>query len=101
MPASRARIPNDAPNARTAIAIGATARIPATNSDRSWRMTAASAIMELASMMMEYSTGMDPLSTELESVDAFVRAVASNVRALRLDAGLTLHDLATAAGLGK
>jgi transcriptional regulator with XRE-family HTH domain len=57
--------------------------------------------MELASMMMEYSTGMDSLSSEMESVDTFVRAVASNVRALRMDAGLTLNDLATAAGLGK
>lgn len=36
-----------------------------------------------------------------EGVDAFVRAVASNVRALRLDAGLTLADLSTQAGLGK
>ena len=52
-------------------------------------------------MMMEYSTGMDALSSEMESVDTFVRAVASNVRALRLDAGLTLADLASAAGLGK
>jgi transcriptional regulator with XRE-family HTH domain len=52
-------------------------------------------------MMMEYSTEMDSLSSELESVDTFVRAVASNVRALRLDAGLTLADLATAARLGK
>jgi transcriptional regulator with XRE-family HTH domain len=52
-------------------------------------------------MMMEYSTGMDSLSTEMESVDTFVRAVASNVRAVRLDAGLTLADLAAAAGLGK
>jgi transcriptional regulator with XRE-family HTH domain len=52
-------------------------------------------------MMMEYSTGMDSLSSEMESVDTFVRAVASNVRALRLDAGLTLADLANAAGLGK
>jgi transcriptional regulator with XRE-family HTH domain len=34
-------------------------------------------------------------------VDTFVRAVAANVRALRLDAGLTLADLAAAAGLGK
>jgi transcriptional regulator with XRE-family HTH domain len=57
--------------------------------------------MELASMMMEYSTGMDSLSNEMESVDGFVRAVAANVRALRIDAGLTLADLATAAGLGK
>jgi transcriptional regulator with XRE-family HTH domain len=37
----------------------------------------------------------------MESVDTFVRAVASNVRSLRLDAGLTLADLASAAGLGK
>jgi transcriptional regulator with XRE-family HTH domain len=57
--------------------------------------------MELASMMMEYSTGMDDLSSEMQSVDTFVRAVASNVRSLRLDAGLTLADLAAAAGLGK
>jgi transcriptional regulator with XRE-family HTH domain len=57
--------------------------------------------MELASMMMEYSTEMDSVSTEMETVDSFVRAVASNVRALRLDAGLTLADLAQAAGLGK
>jgi transcriptional regulator with XRE-family HTH domain len=34
-------------------------------------------------------------------VDAFVRAVAANVRALRLEAGLTLGDLAAQAGLGK
>lgn len=52
-------------------------------------------------MMMEYSTGVDSLSSEMESVDSFVRAVASNVRSLRLDAGLTLADLASAAGLGK
>jgi transcriptional regulator with XRE-family HTH domain len=57
--------------------------------------------MELASMMMDYSTEMDSLSSEMESVDTFVRAVAANVRALRLDAGLTLNDLASAAGLGK
>jgi transcriptional regulator with XRE-family HTH domain len=52
-------------------------------------------------MTMEYSTGIDSLSSEIESVDTFVRAVASNVRALRMDAGLTLADLAGAAGLGK
>jgi transcriptional regulator with XRE-family HTH domain len=34
-------------------------------------------------------------------VDGFVRAVAANVRALRLQAGLTLADLAGSAGLGK
>jgi transcriptional regulator with XRE-family HTH domain len=34
-------------------------------------------------------------------VDAFVRAVAANVRALRLQAGFTLADLASTAGLGK
>jgi transcriptional regulator with XRE-family HTH domain len=34
-------------------------------------------------------------------VDAFVRAVAANVRTLRVQAGLTLADLAGAAGLGK
>jgi transcriptional regulator with XRE-family HTH domain len=57
--------------------------------------------MEPASMMMEYSTEMDQMSSEMDSVDTFVHAVASNVRALRLDAGLTLADLASAAGLGK
>ncbi len=34
-------------------------------------------------------------------VDAFVRAVAANIRTLRAQAGLTLADLAAAAGLGK
>jgi len=34
-------------------------------------------------------------------VDSFVRAVAGNVRSLRMQAGLTLADLAAAAGLGK
>jgi transcriptional regulator with XRE-family HTH domain len=38
---------------------------------------------------------------EPAGVDTLVRAVAANVRALRLDAGLTLADLAAAAGLGK
>jgi transcriptional regulator with XRE-family HTH domain len=36
-----------------------------------------------------------------ESVDSFVRAVAANVRSLRMQAEMTLADLATAAGLGK
>ncbi len=35
------------------------------------------------------------------AVDAFVRSVAANIRALRRQAGLTLAELATAAGLGK
>jgi transcriptional regulator with XRE-family HTH domain len=35
------------------------------------------------------------------TVDAFVRTVATNVRALRMQAGLTLADLAGAADLGK
>jgi transcriptional regulator with XRE-family HTH domain len=34
-------------------------------------------------------------------VEAFVRSVATNVRTLRGQAGMTLADLATAAGLGK
>ena len=34
-------------------------------------------------------------------MDAFVRAVASNIRYLRAQAGLTLAELAAAAGLGK
>jgi transcriptional regulator with XRE-family HTH domain len=43
------------------------------------------------------------LSSEIErqSVDSFVRAVAANVRALRMQADLTLAELAAAAGLGK
>jgi transcriptional regulator with XRE-family HTH domain len=48
------------------------------------------------------------LSSEVEQtppenagVDTFVRAVAGNVRTLRMQAGLTLADLAAAAGLGK
>ena len=55
---------------------------------------------------------MDHLSSEIEQtssgaggagpgVDSFVRAVAGNVRTLRMQAGLTLADLAAAAGLGK
>src|SRR5437763_11276002 len=38
---------------------------------------------------------------DLEGVDGFVRAVAANVRAPRMEAGLTLADLAQQAGLGK
>jgi transcriptional regulator with XRE-family HTH domain len=67
--------------------------------------------MELASMMMEVFQGSRHLSSEVEwqpieaptddGVDSLVRAVAANVRALRLQAGLTLADLAAAAGLGK
>jgi transcriptional regulator with XRE-family HTH domain len=38
---------------------------------------------------------------EQQSVDTFVRTVAANVRALRMQADLTLAELATAAGLGK
>jgi transcriptional regulator with XRE-family HTH domain len=42
------------------------------------------------------------MSSEIDTgVDSFVRAVAANVRALRLEAGLTLADLAAQAGLGK
>jgi transcriptional regulator with XRE-family HTH domain len=61
-------------------------------------------MMESASTMMEvYSIQMDAESKIMEaaSVDTFVRSVAANVRALRMDAGLTLVDLAAAAGLGK
>jgi transcriptional regulator with XRE-family HTH domain len=51
------------------------------------------------------TTGRDALTAGDESappgVDAFVRAVAVNVRTLRREAGLTLADLAAAAGLGK
>jgi transcriptional regulator with XRE-family HTH domain len=38
---------------------------------------------------------------EQASVDTFVRSVAANVRALRMQADLTLADLASASGLGK
>jgi transcriptional regulator with XRE-family HTH domain len=38
---------------------------------------------------------------EQQSVDTFVRTVAANVRALRMQADITLAELATAAGLGK
>jgi transcriptional regulator with XRE-family HTH domain len=49
------------------------------------------------------------MSSEIESlapdsgpgVDEFVRAVAGNIRTLRLESGLTLAELASAAGLGK
>ena len=43
------------------------------------------------------------MSSEVErgSSDDFVRGVAANVRTLRHDAGLTLAELAAAAGLGK
>jgi transcriptional regulator with XRE-family HTH domain len=51
--------------------------------------------MELFHLNGEMSSEVD------DGVDGFVRAVAANVRALRLEAGLTLADLAAAAGLGK
>jgi hypothetical protein len=67
--------------------------------------------MVLASIVIELFHGSRPLSSEVDrtlaeeptapGVDAFVRAVAANVRALRMQAGLTLADLAAAAGLGK
>ncbi len=38
---------------------------------------------------------------EQQSVDTFVRTVAANVRALRMQADMTLADLASEAGLGK
>jgi transcriptional regulator with XRE-family HTH domain len=38
---------------------------------------------------------------EQQTVDTFVRTVAANVRALRMQADMTLAELATAAGLGK
>src|SRR5918997_3053996 len=44
------------------------------------------------------------MSSEIDpqtDVDSFVRAVAANVRARRLQAGMTLADLAAASGLGK
>jgi transcriptional regulator with XRE-family HTH domain len=43
------------------------------------------------------------LSSEVDhsTVDAFVKTVATNVRALRMQADMTLAELATAAGLGK
>jgi transcriptional regulator with XRE-family HTH domain len=42
------------------------------------------------------------MSSEVDpQVDTFVRGVAANIRALRRQAGLTLAELAAAAGLGK
>ena len=40
-------------------------------------------------------------TADAPGVDSFVRAVAANVRTLRMQAGLTLAELASAAGLGK
>jgi transcriptional regulator with XRE-family HTH domain len=66
--------------------------------------------MVLASILMELFHGSRHLASEVDrtptgepapGVDTFVRAVAANVRALRMQAGLTLADLAAAAGLGK
>ena len=71
--------------------------------------------MVLASMMMELFHGSRTVSSTVDhtpegaepgsatgepGVDAFVRAVASNLRYLRAQAGLTLDELAAAAGLG-
>jgi transcriptional regulator with XRE-family HTH domain len=47
---------------------------------------------------------MEQMGNEMRApadVDSFVRAVAANVRTLRMQAGLTLVELASAAGLGK
>jgi len=61
-------------------------------------------------MMMESFHGSRTLSSSVDhtpegepppGVDAFVRAVAANIRALRAQAGMTLAELAAAAGLGK
>src|SRR5918997_2985059 len=42
------------------------------------------------------------MSSEIDpEVDAFVRGVAANIRVLRRQAGLTLAELAAAAGVGK
>src|SRR5687768_13654481 len=38
---------------------------------------------------------------EQQGVDTFVRSVAANVRSLRMQAGMSLADLAGAANLGK
>jgi transcriptional regulator with XRE-family HTH domain len=65
--------------------------------------------MEPASTMLEVCHQNRRLSTEMAqegspdpiTVDAFVRTVAANVRALRMQAGLTLAELAAAADLGK
>jgi hypothetical protein len=53
MPASRARIPNEAPNTSTGSASGAIARAPAATLLRVCGRAARSAIMEPASMLME------------------------------------------------
>jgi transcriptional regulator with XRE-family HTH domain len=69
-------------------------------------------MMERASTMMESFQQNGHMSSEVEhviganstadtGVDEFVRTVAANVRLLRREAGLTLAELASAAGLGK
>ena len=60
--------------------------------------------MVLASMMMEVFHPMELCPAKWNNGRrrrTFVRAVAANVRALRMQAGLTLAELAAAAGLGK
>jgi len=60
--------------------------------------------MEPASIILEVFHYGEQMSSEIDTpsgVDDFVRAVAANVRSLRLEAGLTLAELASAAGLGK
>jgi transcriptional regulator with XRE-family HTH domain len=52
-------------------------------------------------MEPESTSADDTSSSDAAGVDSFVRSVAANVRTLRLQAGLTLAELATAAGLGK
>ncbi len=55
----------------------------------------------LSSTVDHTPDGESPVPDGEPGVDAFVRAVASNIRTLRAQAGLTLADLAAAAGLGK
>jgi transcriptional regulator with XRE-family HTH domain len=52
-------------------------------------------------MMEHVSSEVDRTLPEEAGVDEFVRAVAANIRALRLEAGMTLAELAGASGLGK
>jgi hypothetical protein len=70
IPASRARIPNDAPNAAAASAIGATARAPASISLRDDRLSCAPATNSLRDDRLSRaplgSVIMDSSSTTLE-----------------------------------
>ena len=106
MPASRARIPYEAPNATTATASGAAARAPGGEAiDGACRR--AGSVRHNGTCFHDdgmYSIRVDSLSSEMERQcgrHVRSRAVAANVRVAADAGGLTLADLAGAAGLGK